>query len=74
MVSSGVMIVMHRSGEFAKSLVSDTERTIRDLVKGCKGSEIAFERAGSSFMLEMDVKAGEEGWSIQNTRPTREGT
>ena len=60
MVSSGMMVIMHRSGGIAKRLDSDTERKIRDLVKGTQGNEVVLERAGGSFTREIDVNS--DGW------------
>ena len=74
MVSSGMMVIMHRSGGIAKRLDPDTERQIRDLVKGCRGSEIVLERSGGSFTFEIDVKAEDEGWSTQTKKPARADT
>ena len=79
MGSSGMRVIMHRSGGIAKRLDSDTERLqrlaqIRDLVKGCRGSEIVLERSGGSFTFEIDVNADEAGWSTQNKRPAKPGS
>ena len=42
----------------------ETDRKIRDLVKGGKGNEVVLEREGGSFTFEIDVKSeGEEGWT-----------
>ena len=39
-----------------KRLSPDTERKIRDLVKGERGPEIVLERKGGAFTLDMDIK------------------
>ena len=57
MVTSGMMVIMHRSGGIAKRLDADSERKIRDIVKGCKGSEIVLERGNGSFTFELDVQS-----------------
>ena len=57
MVSSGMMVIMHRSGGIAKRLDADSERKIRDIVKGCQGSEIVLERANGAFTFEIDVQS-----------------
>ena len=63
MVSSGMMVIMHRTGGIAKRLDVDTERKIRDLVKSNRGNEVILERAGGSFTFEIDVKTDEQqGW------------
>ena len=61
MVTSGMMVIMHRTGGIAKRLSVETERKIRDLVKGEKGNEVVLERQGGSFTFEIDVKDS-EGW------------
>jgi hypothetical protein len=61
MVANGMMVIMHRTGGIAKRLDIETERKIRDLVKGNQGHEVVLERAGGSFTFEMDVKS--EGWT-----------
>ena len=68
MVSSGMMVIMHRSGGIAKRLDPDTERKIRDLVKACKGSEIVLERSGGSFTFEIDVNSESEEWKTQGPK------
>ena len=62
MVTSGMMVIMHRSGGIAKRLDTDSERKVRDIAKGATGSEVAFERAGGAFTFEIDVKSEEEMW------------
>ena len=71
MVANGMMVIMHRSGGIAKRLDIETERKIRDLVKGTQGSEVILERAGGSFTFEMDVKSGDR-WQTpkKTTRPS----
>ena len=59
MVANGMMVIMHRSGGIAKRLDIETERKIRDLVKGNQGNEVVLERAGGSFTFEIDVKSEE---------------
>ena len=62
-VESGMMVITHCSGGIAKRLSVETEREIRDLIKGEKGNEVVFERSGESFTFEIDVKTEEaEGW------------
>ena len=51
----------------------NTERKMRDLVKGCRGSDIVFERSGGSFTFGIDIEAEETGWSTQNNRPAKAG-
>ena len=53
---------MHRPGGIAKRFGFDTERKIRDLVKGNHGNEVVLERAGGSFTFEIDVKSDE--WQV----------
>ena len=60
MVNSSMLVIMHRSGGIAERLDTDTERKIRDLVKGTQGVEVVLERAGGSFTFEIDVKS--DGW------------
>ena len=60
MVSGGMMVIMHRTGGIAKRLDIDTERKIRDLVKGSGGHEVVLERAGGAFTFEIDVKSEEK--------------
>ena len=71
MVTNGMMVIMHRSGGIAKRLDIETERKIRDLVKGTQGSEVVLERAGGSFTFEIDVKS--EGWQ-EPKKPARPST
>ena len=59
MVTNGMMVIMHRTGGIAKRLDINTERKIRDLVKGTPGNEVVLERAGGSFTFEIDVKSEE---------------
>ena len=58
-------VIMHRSGGIAKRLDIETERKIRDLVKGTQGSEVILERAGGSFTFEMDVKSGDRWQTLK---------
>ena len=61
MVTSGMMVIMHKTGGIAKRLDLETERKIRDLVKGGRGNEVILERAGGAFTFETDVKSEEAG-------------
>ena len=52
-------------------LDTETERTIRDLVKGTQGSEVVLERSGGSFTSEVNVKSN--GWQ-EPKKPAKMGT
>ena len=67
-VTNGMMVIMHRSGGIANRLDIETDRKIRDLVKGTQGNEVVLERAGGSFTFEIDVKS--EGWQ-EPKKPVR---
>jgi len=60
MVNSGMLVIMHKSGGIAKRFDIETERKIRDLVKGVQGNEVILERSGGAFTFEIDVKSEEE--------------
>ena len=70
MVANGMMVIMHRTGGIAKRLDIETERKIRDLVKGTQGNEVVLERAGGSFTFEIDVKSDEWKDPKKPARPT----
>ena len=72
MVTSGMMVIMHKTGGIAKRLDREIERKIRDLVKNSQGSEVIFERAGGSFTFEIDVKSEDE-WQTPK-KPIKTGT
>ena len=61
MVSSGVMVIMHRPEGIAKRLDSYTNGKVRGVATGCGGNEILFERPGGSFTFEIEVKAENAG-------------
>ena len=72
MVTSGMMVIMHKTGGIAKRFDRDNETKIRDLVKNSQGSEVIFERAGGSFTFEIDVES-EDAWQTPK-KPTKTGT
>ena len=71
MIANGMMVIMHRTGGIAKRLDIETERKIRDLVKGNPGHEVVLERSGGSFTFEIDVKS--EEWE-EPKRAAKAGT
>ena len=70
MVTNGMMVIMHRTGGIAKRLDVETERKIRDLVKGTQGNEVVLERAGGSFTFEIDVKSQGSADGFQEPKKT----
>ena len=56
MVDSGNIAIMHKTGGTVKRLSPDTQRKVRDLVKGERGPEIVLERKGGAFTFDIDIK------------------
>ena len=59
MVSSSIMVIMHRIGGFTKRLDTHAERRFRDTIQEERGQAVALARAGGAFRFEMHVKAEE---------------